>query len=356
MALGRSRDFQLREGVSFGIPRDESQLLTVLETIGVDIESVTDDEVRVLCPFHGNSDTSAMSVSIPEGMFYCFNPMCDERGNLVDLVIGVKRCDFFTAVRLIDGAHKGGSFQVTLKHKKERTSLVIPEEDVERLHASLLDNPEAVEYLHSRGINDDSIEHFRLGYSSGQGLLVTPVFNVDNVCVGGIGRGVKEKVFKNIPGTKTSHSLFNIQNAKKHSTVIICESNFDAIRIHQAGFPGVVATCGGIFSDDHIEQISYHFDKVIIMTDVDGKKIESNCRKCARMGAKYCVGHDPGRDLGDKIAERCLRSGITPRWASYDGCGTIYPDEAKDAGDMTDEQIRNCIKNSVSNFEYNTWK
>lgn len=322
----------------------------------MDIEAVTDDEVRVLCPFHGNSDTSAMSMSIPDGMFYCFNPMCDEHGSLMEFVMKVKRCNFFSAVRLIDSAHTGSSFQVDIKKRKEKPQLTIPDEEVQRLHQNLLDSQEPIDYLHSRHITDDSIEYFRLGYSTGQNLLVTPVFNAEGECVGGIGRGVKEKVFKNIPGTKTSHSLFNIQNAKKHSTAIICESNFDAIRIHQAGYPGVVATCGGIFSDNHVEQISYYFERVIIMTDVDGKSIQQNCRKCAKSGNKYCVGHDPGRDLGDKIAERCLRVGVTPRWSSYDGYGTIYPDGVKDAGDMTDEQIRNCIENSVSNFEYNTWK
>lgn len=324
--------------------------------IGVEVEAVTDDEVRVLCPFHGNSDTSAMSVSTPEGMFHCFNPTCDESGTLLDLVIGIKRCDFFTAIRLIDGAHTGDSFQVTLKDKKEKPSLVIPEEQVQRMHDDLLNSPEPVAYLHSRGITDESTEHFKLGYSVNQGLLVTPMFDSDGGCVGGIGRGVRDKVFKNIPGTKTSHSLFNIQNAKKHSTVVICESNFDAIRIHQAGYSGVVATCGGIFSTNHIEQISYYFEKVIIMTDVDGKKVQSDCRLCAKAGNKYCIGHDPGRELGDKIADKCLRAGVTPKWSSYDGCDIIYPDGVKDAGDMTDEQIRNCIENSVSNFEYNTWK
>jgi hypothetical protein len=42
-------------------------------------------------------------------------------------------------------------------------------------------------------------------------------------------------------------------------------------------------------------------------------------------------------------------------WASYE-YGKIYPHDAKDAGDMTDEEIKACIKNAVSDIEYRSWK
>jgi hypothetical protein len=41
-------------------------------------------------------------------------------------------------------------------------------------------------------------------------------------------------------------------------------------------------------------------------------------------------------------------------WASY-SYGKIYPHEAKDAGDMTEDEIKQCIKNAVSDIEYKTW-
>jgi hypothetical protein len=41
-------------------------------------------------------------------------------------------------------------------------------------------------------------------------------------------------------------------------------------------------------------------------------------------------------------------------WASYE-YGKIYPHDAKDAGDMTDEEIKACIRNSVSDIEYKSW-
>jgi hypothetical protein len=42
-------------------------------------------------------------------------------------------------------------------------------------------------------------------------------------------------------------------------------------------------------------------------------------------------------------------------WASHE-YGKIYPHSAKDAGDMTDEEIKLCINNAVSNIEYQSWK
>ena len=41
-------------------------------------------------------------------------------------------------------------------------------------------------------------------------------------------------------------------------------------------------------------------------------------------------------------------------WASFDD-GVIYPHGAKDVGDLTDLEIKQCIKNAVSHFEYISW-
>ena len=41
-------------------------------------------------------------------------------------------------------------------------------------------------------------------------------------------------------------------------------------------------------------------------------------------------------------------------WAAYDDT-CVYPHNAKDAGDMTDEEIRQCLRNAISNLEYSLW-
>jgi hypothetical protein len=59
-----------------------------------------------------------------------------------------------------------------------------------------------------------------------------------------------------------------------------------------------------------------------------------------------------GRELGLSIANKLRMKDIL--WSSC-GYGKIYPHDAKDAGDMTDEEIIFCIKNAVSDIEYRSW-
>ena len=151
------------------------------------------------------------------------------------------------------------------------------------------------------------------------------------ISIGLVGRSIKDKAFKDSTNLAKSKTLFNIHRAKKiGGHVIIVESNFDAIRIHQAGFPNVVATLGGFLSIEQQNLLNRYFNKITIMTDADLA----------------------GRELGLSIANKLRNKDIL--WASYE-YGKIYPHDAKDAGDMTDEEIVACIKNSVSDIEYRTW-
>ncbi len=83
---------------------------------------------------------------------------------------------------------------------------------------------------------------------------------------------------------------------------------------------------------------------------------KSICTTIARSaisgGFKLCIGHNPGRDLGAKIAGNLPRKRVM--WASYED-KIVYPHDAKDAGDMTDQEIRQCLRNAVPNFEYTSW-
>ena len=149
--------------------------------------------------------------------------------------------------------------------------------------------------------------------------------------IGIVGRSIEGKTFKNSTDLPKSKTLFNIHRAKKiGGNVIVVESNFDAIRIHQAGFPNVVATLGGFLSKEQHSLLNKYFNKIIIMTDADAA----------------------GRELGSAIADKLRNKDIL--WSSYE-YGKIYPHDAKDAGDMTDEEIKACINNAVSNIEYRSW-
>jgi DNA primase len=203
------------------------------------------------------------------------------------------------------------------------------QETLDRLHAGM--SKEAVEYLASRGINKESIDHFSLGYSASMNMVITPVHSPDGTPIGLVGRSIEGKEFKNSTNLPKSKTLFNIHRAKKIGDhVIVVESNFDAIRVHQAGFPNVVATLGGFLSKEQHNLLNRHFNKITVMTDADLA----------------------GRELGQSIVNKLKFKDLL--WASYE-YGKIYPHDAKDAGDMTDEEIKTCIKNAVSDIEYRSW-
>jgi len=56
-----------------------------------------------------------------------------------------------------------------------------------------------------------------------------------------------------------------------------------------------------------------------------------------------------GRSLGNTIATKLKNKNVL--WARYDH-DKVYPHDAKDVGDLTDEEIKTCIKNAIPHFEY----
>jgi hypothetical protein len=206
--------------------------------------------------------------------------------------------------------------------------------------------------MYGRGFDEDTLKEFQIGYSFKQDMVMVPMHDSAGRPIGIVGRGLHDKVFKNSPGLPKSKHLFNLNKAKRHgSTAIIVEASFDEMMVHQAGFPNVVAILGGNATPHHYALLEKHFDTVIIMTDYDDKEMHKyqNCRKCHRLGHNGCIGHNPGRELGHAL-ELGLRS-INVEWA-YHGAMKVYPEGVKDACDMSQGDIRQCINNSISGVEY----
>ena len=112
-----------------------------------------------------------------------------------------------------------------------------------KLHSELISTKEGIEYFKSRGINQESANYFELGYSSNMKMVTVPVHSPDGMAIGLVGRSIEGKSFKNSTNLPKSKTLFNIHRAKKIGDhVIVVESSFDAIRVHQAGFPNVAVS------------------------------------------------------------------------------------------------------------------
>ena len=310
----------------------QGHIKSVLKEIGLEISGETSNDFLCYCPFHSNRHTSSFSVSKEYGAFICFNPACGESGTLIELIKRVLNKNDFQAMRLVFSKQEEAldNFEEIMAEMfKDKPDFVeFPQSKIDELSTSLTLNKVARDYFISRGINEMSMSHFELGYSENQNMVTVPVHTLDGLPIGLVGRSIEGKSFKNSTNLPKSKTLFNIHRAKKIGDhVIIVESSFDAIRVHQAGFPNVVATLGGFLSNDQHNLLNRHFNKITIMTDNDLA----------------------GRELGSGIAYKLKNKDIL--WSSFE-YGKIYPHDAKDAGDMTDEEIKTCVKNSVSNIEY----
>lgn len=310
----------------------KSDIRSILHALKVEVESDTAKDFLCLCPFHTNRNTPSFEVNYYSGLFLCFNPTCGERGTLNDLICRLTGKNEFEALRFIFQTIGNKSQDIDLELmdilNEKQDFVSFPADKITELYENLQLNDKAMNYLKSRGINEGSVFYFTIGYSEAQNMITVPLTSPDGTWVGLIGRSIDSKEFKNSRNLPRNKTLFNLSNAKKHGgKIIVCESSFDAIRIHQSGFPNVVATLGGNISKENIQNLNKYASSIIIMTDADAA----------------------GRKLGEDIASKLPNKEIL--WGSYQ-YGMIYPHDAKDAGDMTDEEIRQCINNAVYHHEY----
>lgn len=307
-----------------------SHMRAIVKQLGLNIVGETSHDFLCLCPFHGNRHTPSFSVSHQKGLYLCFNPSCGVSGTIIELVKSMSKRNDFEALRFIMSAQKDSvaNFEDELYEVLEEKPDFdeFSQETLDKLHLQINDRSRS--YLNNRGINDESINHFRLGYSGNQDMVIVPVHSPDGMPVGLVGRSIEGKSFKNSTRLPRSKTMFNIHRARRESsTAIVVESSFDAIRVHQSGYPNVIATLGGSMSRINLENINRNFTRVIIMTDAD----------------------QAGRELGITLANSLKNKEIL--WAAYSN-DTIYPHDAKDVGDMTEEEIRTCIENALADYEY----
>ena len=307
-----------------------SHMRAIVRQLGLHVVSETSNDFLCLCPFHGNRHTPSFSVSHQKGLYLCFNPSCGASGTIVELVKNISHRNEYEALRFIMSAQPSAAenfeeeLAEILDEKPEYTDF--DQNVLDRLHSQMDDRGRS--YLNSRGINDESIDHFKLGYSASQDMVIVPVHSPDGVPVGLVGRSIEGKSFKNSTGLPRNKTMFNIHRAKRMGgTAIIVESSFDAIRVHQSGYPNVVATLGGSMSKINLNNLNRNFSKIIIMTDAD----------------------QAGRELGKLIANTLKTKEVL--WAHYSN-DMLYPHDAKDVGDMTEQEIKTCIENSLADYEY----
>lgn len=330
-SYGRRQDNQDRleqQGYSF----DDDEIQSLLEDLGIEYAYSTSSHHILFCPIHSNTSTPSATISKENSFFYCFSAECEAKMHLVDLIREVKGCGLFPALRMLKRHEVERDVAEGIKEIFAKPEEIPPFDPdlLKRYQEDFWNSPRAKNYIKSRGITRHSAEIFGLGYdkavklSSGEiiDMVVTPMYDTNGVCIGVVKRSIDGKEFKNSYGLPKGKSLFNIHLAKRRATekVVICESNFDAIRATQAGY-SAVALLGAGFNDYHCNQLRRSFSKVIIATDTD----------------------EAGIKLANTVAKKCRSFGLAVYRVRYSEA-ELLPHGAKDLGDLTDDEIAQSIR------------
>ena len=291
---GRSR----RQQASIYTP---DQIKQVITGSGIQIESDVDSDYIIFCPFHDNHRTPAGEVSKDRGTFFCFS--CQVSKSLVEFVMFVTQKTYFESIRFIDSMATESDIVGIVDKALHKEPEWEPYDEVlvRRLHSQALESPRAMRYYEGRRISENSVNKFLLGYSDNQDMVTIPMHNPDgSVLLGFVARSVEGKEFKNTPGLPKSKILFNLHRARKHDTVYVVESSFDAIRLDQNGIPAV-ATLGANVSRNQIELLTKYFNNAIVIGDNDDAGKGMQQKVLDRLGSRATLINIPSRfkDIGD---------------------------------------------------------
>ncbi len=298
----------------------------------------------IRCPFHGggNERTPSCKLDVKESRYYCFG--CQSHGSMFDFVMNMDHVSFPEAVRILAdraGVQLEEESPATEARKKERVSLLgLNEELCHLFHGLLLTSEEAESartYLAKRKISQETINKFKLGYAvkdtawlynylkqkgfdddflveSGffsknhfpyplfSNRLMFPVRNWRGQCVA---FGARDLSFRdnapkyiNTPETTVyskKHNLYaiyeSLEGMKKEKKAIICEGNFDAISLHQAGITSAMAPFGTAFTDEQASLLGRYCEEVDLLFDSDSAGQDACVKAIVMLQAKGLKCH-----------------------------------------------------------------
>ena len=117
-----------------------------------------------VCPFHDDNNPS-MSVSEEKQIYKCFS--CGASGNVFNFVMDYEKVDFKNALEIL--ARKAGINigKTVVKTNNKNDKFYQIYSLAEKYYQNNLNTSfgiEAKTYLHNRGINDELIKHFKIGF------------------------------------------------------------------------------------------------------------------------------------------------------------------------------------------------
>ncbi|MGD2144650.1 MAG: DNA primase [Anaerolineae bacterium] len=285
---------------------------------------------KALCPFH--SEKTPSFVVFPDSQrWYCFGA-CNEGGDVFNFVMRMEGWDFRTALEEL--AKQAG---VELRPRTPAQAKAAEEADQLRdllaeaaryYHLILVSSPEAEvarTYVASRGLTDETVATFSLGYSlSGweraRDYLTERGYSVEALLKAGlaveresggsydrfrerlmipicdsrgrvIGFGARtldsDGVPKYMNSPKTTlfdkgETLFGLHLAKEsireEDLVVIVEGYMDVMQAYQAGCRNVVAQMGTALTQAQLQQLQRYAERMVLALDPDAAGVQATVR------------------------------------------------------------------------------
>jgi DNA primase len=258
----------------------------------------------LFCPFHPNHRTPAGEVDKSKGTFFCFS--CHKVADLEELVMHTTGRTYFESARFIKSKQTETNISLEVERKliDKPTYVLFDEVTIQRLASTALQSQRAKNYYSGRNISIESMETFKLGYSEKRDMVTIPVHAPNGMPLGFVGRSIEGKEFKNTPGLPKAKTLFNLHRVKNADRVYVVESSFDAIRLHQCGFPAV-ATLGSNVSNIQTNLLQKYFNNVIVIADNDEAGGNMKDRIIKKLGSRVSVIQlsEKYKDIGDMSDE-----------------------------------------------------
>jgi len=274
---------------------------------------------RTLCPFHSEK-TPSFFVSPTRQIWHCFG--CGKSGDVFKFVMEIEGIEFGDALRIL--AKRAG---VELKPvspeyqklKTERQRLYEICELACKFFEKQLEGKtgkEVVKYLVERGISEESIKKWRVGWAPEtkrslvdflskkgykrdeiekaglviksetheyfdrfRGRIIFPIFDINSQVIGFGGRIFKKEQgakYINTPNTliyDKSKVLYGLDKAKveirKKNFCILVEGYTDTILAHQAGFENTVSVSGTALTQYQLAILKRYSDNLYLAFDMD---------------------------------------------------------------------------------------
>lgn len=271
-----------------------------------------------LCPFH-NEKSPSFSVSREKQMYYCFG--CGAGGNVFTFLMEYENYSFQEALKYL--ADRAGvelpeaEYSKEARERADQKAILLEINKVAAQYFYVqLKSPQgahALSYLKDRGLSDEMIHSFGLGYSNKYsndlyqylkskgyrdelivkaGLVTVderygvsdkfwnrvmfPIMDSNSRVIGFGGRvmGDAKPKYLNSPETMIfdkSRNLYGLNRARssRKPYFLLCEGYMDVISLHQAGFSNAVASLGTALTPGHASLIKRYVKEVYLTYDSD---------------------------------------------------------------------------------------